>query len=116
MRRAHFAVKSMHEYRRIAARRETTNRKASFRVAASRFDISSTAVLAPLRRRREVQHMDIRDWIDFLRIQLKREEGQTMAEYGVLIGLITVVVVATIALIGTALLGKFNSLLTALGG
>jgi pilus assembly protein Flp/PilA len=85
-------------------------------VTASRFDIRTIEVFAPRRRRREVQHMDIRDWIDFLRIQLKREEGQTMAEYGVLIGLITVVVVATIALIGTALLGKFNSLLTALGG
>jgi pilus assembly protein Flp/PilA len=85
-------------------------------VTASRFDIRTIEVFAPRRRRREVQHMDIRDWIDFLRIQLKREEGQTMAEYGVLIGLITVVVVATIALIGTAILGKFNSLLGALTG
>jgi pilus assembly protein Flp/PilA len=85
-------------------------------VTASRFDIRTIEAFAPRRRRREVQHMDIRDWIDFLRIQLKREEGQTMAEYGVLIGLITVVVVATIALIGTAILGKFNSLLGALTG
>jgi Flp pilus assembly pilin Flp len=58
--------------------------------------------------------MELRDWYELLRIELRREEGQTMAEYGVLIGLITVVVVATIGLIGTQIFNKFAALLKVL--
>ena len=40
--------------------------------------------------------MKLRDWIELLRIQLHREEGQTMAEYGVVLAVITVGVVLAI--------------------
>jgi pilus assembly protein Flp/PilA len=53
--------------------------------------------------------MKLRDWFELVRIQLKREEGQTMAEYGLLIAFI-----AIIALVGVGLLGK--SLNTFFGG
>jgi Flp pilus assembly pilin Flp len=34
--------------------------------------------------------MTFSDWIDFLRASCKREEGQTMAEYGVVLAVITI--------------------------
>ena len=37
--------------------------------------------------------MEIRDWLELARIQLRREEGQTMTEYGVLLALIAVIVI-----------------------
>ena len=46
--------------------------------------------------------MELRDWYELVRIQLKREEGQTMAEYGLLIAFIAIV-----ALVGVTLLGTF---------
>jgi Flp pilus assembly pilin Flp len=99
----------MHEYRRIAARRETKSERNPFRVTASRFDIRTIEVFAPRRRRREVQHMDIRDWIDFLRMELKREEGQTMAEYGVVLAVITLGVIAAITALALAITNKLGA-------
>jgi pilus assembly protein Flp/PilA len=43
--------------------------------------------------------------------ELRDEEGQTMAEYGVILALITVAVVATITLLGTAIDDAFKSVL-----
>lgn len=42
------------------------------------------------------------------------EEGQTMAEYGVVLALITLAVVATLILLGGAINDKFNGVLDAL--
>jgi Flp pilus assembly pilin Flp len=47
--------------------------------------------------------MKLRDWIELVRIQLHREEGQTMAEYGVVLALITLAVVGVIATLGTSI-------------
>jgi pilus assembly protein Flp/PilA len=58
--------------------------------------------------------MKLRDWFELVRIQLKREEGQTMAEYGLLIALIAVVVIAVITVLGTSLTTKFQSVVNAL--
>jgi pilus assembly protein Flp/PilA len=54
--------------------------------------------------------MRLRDWYELVRIQLKREEGQTMAEYGLLIAFIAVVALVGITLLGTSLKDFFTSL------
>jgi pilus assembly protein Flp/PilA len=54
--------------------------------------------------------MKLRDWYELVRIQLKREEGQTMAEYGLLIAFIAVVALVGITLLGTSLKTFFTSL------
>ncbi len=47
---------------------------------------------------------------------LKSESGQGMAEYGLIIALIAVVVIAAITLIGTNLKDKFGEVANAIGG
>ncbi|MGE6487439.1 Flp family type IVb pilin [Paenisporosarcina sp. NPDC076898] len=44
----------------------------------------------------------------------KEEEGQALTEYGLLIGLISIGVVAVLALIGPQLVRIFNTILTRL--
>ena len=46
----------------------------------------------------------------------KDEEGQALAEYGLILGLIAVVAIAALTLLGTAISGKLDSVNTALGG
>ena len=46
----------------------------------------------------------------------KDEEGQALAEYGLILGLIAVVAIAALTLLGTALSGKLDSVNSALGG
>jgi len=46
----------------------------------------------------------------------KDEEGQALAEYGLILGLIAVVAIAALTLLGTALSGKLGAVETALGG
>ena len=58
--------------------------------------------------------MDIRDWYELVRIQLKREEGQTMAEYGLLIALIAIMLVAAIGIFTGALQSTFDSISSSL--
>jgi pilus assembly protein Flp/PilA len=54
--------------------------------------------------------MELRDWYELVRIQLKREEGQTMAEYGLLIAFIALVALLGATLLGTSLKTFFTSL------
>jgi pilus assembly protein Flp/PilA len=56
--------------------------------------------------------MKLRDWFELVRIQLKREEGQTMAEYGLLIALIAIVTITAVTLLGTQISGAFNQIAT----
>ena len=42
-------------------------------------------------------------------MRLRREEGQTMAEYGILIGVIAIVVVVAALLLGTKITDLFNN-------
>ena len=44
----------------------------------------------------------------------RREEGQTMAEYGIILALIAVIVAVTVGLLGGALDGVFNNVIGAL--
>jgi Flp pilus assembly pilin Flp len=57
--------------------------------------------------------MKLRDWVELVRVQLKREEGQTMAEYGVVLALITLAVVVTIGLLGVEIDKAFKGVLDA---
>ncbi|HEX4677764.1 MAG TPA: Flp family type IVb pilin, partial [Gaiellaceae bacterium] len=59
---------------------------------------------------RTCTEMKLRDWFELLRIQLKREEGQTMAEYGLLIAFIAIVALVGITLLGTSLKTFFTDL------
>jgi Flp pilus assembly pilin Flp len=45
---------------------------------------------------------------------LSREDGQTMAEYGVVLALITLAVVVTLGALGLAINGKLDSVLNVL--
>lgn len=47
--------------------------------------------------------------------EVKREEGQAMVEYGLILGLVSVVAVAALALIGTDVNKVFNEIVTELG-
>ena len=55
-------------------------------------------------------------YLSLQHFSLKREEGQTMAEYGVVLALITLAVVGTIGLLGGQIDTKLKGVLTALGG
>jgi pilus assembly protein Flp/PilA len=54
--------------------------------------------------------MKLRDSIELVRIQLKREEGQTMAEYGLLIAFIAIVALVGVTVLGSSLSTFFNDL------
>jgi Flp pilus assembly pilin Flp len=56
--------------------------------------------------------MTFSDWLEFARANWRKEEGQTMAEYGVVLAVITVGIVATL----TALSGGINGALTKVTG
>jgi Flp pilus assembly pilin Flp len=60
--------------------------------------------------------MKLRDWIELLRTELHREDGQTMAEYGVVLAVITVGVVAAIGLLAVAISGKLGAVTKVLTG
>jgi pilus assembly protein Flp/PilA len=54
--------------------------------------------------------MKIREWIDSVRAQLVQEDGQTMAEYGMLVALIAVFAIVGVTAFGGALNGFFSGL------
>jgi pilus assembly protein Flp/PilA len=58
--------------------------------------------------------MKLRDLFELIRIHLPREEGQTMAEYGLLIALIAILVIGAITLFKGALTGTFDTIANAL--
>jgi Flp pilus assembly pilin Flp len=58
--------------------------------------------------------MDLRTWFNILRAAAHREEGQTMAEYGVVLALITLAVVGVITTLGLAISGKLDAVTTVL--
>jgi pilus assembly protein Flp/PilA len=52
--------------------------------------------------------MELRDWLELARIELRREEGQTMTEYAVLLALIAVVVITALLLLGPKIASIFT--------
>jgi Flp pilus assembly pilin Flp len=53
--------------------------------------------------------MKLQDWFNFIWFNAKREDGQTMAEYGVVLAVITLGVITAIGLLATAITGNFSS-------
>jgi Flp pilus assembly pilin Flp len=52
--------------------------------------------------------MQLRDWLDLIRLQLRHEDGQTMTEYGVLLALIVVGVVGVLFVLGPKIIAAFS--------
>jgi Flp pilus assembly pilin Flp len=48
------------------------------------------------------------DWMEFLRANWRREEGQTMAEYGVVLAVITIGAVAVFTALSGGISGAIN--------
>ena len=52
--------------------------------------------------------MTFSDWMEFVRANWKREEGQTMAEYGVVLAVITIGAVAVFTALSGGIAGALN--------
>ena len=59
--------------------------------------------------------MDLRTWINLLRAASQREEGQTMAEYGVVLAVITVGIITALGALALAISGKLGTITNVLG-
>jgi Flp pilus assembly pilin Flp len=59
--------------------------------------------------------LDIRTWFNLLRAASLREEGQTMAEYGVVLAVITVGVIGAIGALALAISGRLGAVTGVLG-
>ena len=59
--------------------------------------------------------MDLKTWINLFRAAAQREEGQTMAEYGVVLAVITVGIVAALGALALAISGKLGNVTKVLG-
>jgi Flp pilus assembly pilin Flp len=58
---------------------------------------------------KEVNHtMTIAEWFDFVRQNWRKEEGQTMAEYGVVLAVITVFAVGAFTALSGGITGAIN--------
>lgn len=49
------------------------------------------------------------DFVTMLVVRMRSQSGQTMAEYGILIAVIAIIVVAAASLLGTNLTSLFNT-------
>jgi Flp pilus assembly pilin Flp len=58
--------------------------------------------------------MKARDWYSILTALAQRQEGQTMAEYGVVLAVITLGVILALGALAAAVTGKLTSITTAL--
>lgn len=52
--------------------------------------------------------------IDWVKDNIKREEGQAMAEYGIILALIAAIVIGTLVVLGTKVLNALNTVVDAL--
>jgi pilus assembly protein Flp/PilA len=53
--------------------------------------------------------MNLLNLVTIFTARFRSEEGQTMAEYGILIAVIAIIVVGAAAILGTQITGVFNS-------
>jgi Flp pilus assembly pilin Flp len=59
--------------------------------------------------------MGFRNWIDVLKSGSLREAGQTMTEYAVVLGVITLGVITAVGLLALAISGKFGPVTAKIG-
>jgi Flp pilus assembly pilin Flp len=60
--------------------------------------------------------MTTRDWFDLIKLHVTRHEGQTMAEYSVVLGIVVVGVIAAVGFLAVAISGKLDGVTQKLGG
>ena len=77
-------------------------------MTASRFARTTNACVSLDAAEGGCNSMELRDWLELARIELRREEGQTMTEYGVLLALIAVVVIAALLVLGPKIKNIFS--------
>jgi Flp pilus assembly pilin Flp len=53
--------------------------------------------------------MELRTWFNLFRAAAQREDGQTMAEYGVVLALITIGVIVALGTLAVAISGKLGA-------
>jgi Flp pilus assembly pilin Flp len=53
--------------------------------------------------------MNLSDWFAMIRAYAQRQEGQTMAEYGVVLAVITIGVVVALTALAVAVSGKLDA-------
>jgi len=56
--------------------------------------------------------MTFSDWFEFVRTSWQKEEGQTMAEYGVVLAVITLGIVVTLGLLSGGINAALNSVIS----
>ncbi len=56
--------------------------------------------------------MTFSEWFDFARTNWQKEEGQTMAEYGVVLAVITLGIVVTLGLLSGGINAALKSVIT----
>jgi Flp pilus assembly pilin Flp len=56
--------------------------------------------------------MTFSQWLEFARANYRKEEGQTMAEYGVVLAVITLGVVVTLGLLSGGIKTALNSVIS----
>jgi Flp pilus assembly pilin Flp len=54
------------------------------------------------------------EWFEFARANWRKEEGQTMAEYGVVLAVITVLIVGTLVSLSDGIKSALSNVITAL--
>jgi Flp pilus assembly pilin Flp len=64
---------------------------------------------------KELNDMNLRTWYQLLRAAAKRDEGQTMAEYGVVLAVITVGIIVALGALALAISGKLGTVTNVLG-
>jgi Flp pilus assembly pilin Flp len=74
-------------------------------------DLETGCAVTYLERPREevTKEMTVSDYIDLIKTVRKRQEGQTMAEYAVVLGVITLAVVGVFTALAGGISGAINS-------
>jgi Flp pilus assembly pilin Flp len=58
--------------------------------------------------------MNTSDWLEFIRTNWKKDEGQTMAEYGVVLAVITVLIIGVLGTLSTKVQDQLQSVVNVL--